>query len=281
MENILFVVGLLTIYFAICIRIVPQQTNLIIETFGKYSGTLRPGFHLVFVPFQKIAGSVDLRIFQIKSEVNVKTIDNVFVDLPVSIQLKAESDKASEAFYKLTDPSKQVSTLVLNTIRSTSSGMTLEDMFKDRDQIVKQVSEALAEKLYGYGYSLEAVLIDQPTVTGAVKESFNRVVAAKRGAEAAKQEGEAEKIKLVAVAEAEAQAQRERAKGLADARKTLAEGIAESIETFKKNGISADEALTMLIDINRIDAIREVGKHGNTILVDMKQSNGIALNLAK
>lgn len=266
-------------YLASCIRIVQQQTVKVVETFGKFSRTLEPGLNFIFVPFQTIAGQVDLRIVEVRSEVNIKTVDNVFVELPVNIQLRVDSERVSDAFYKLSDPHKQISTWVLNTIRQVSAGMKLEDMFKDRDQIVNKVSEELATKLSGYGYHLEAVLIDQPTVPPAVQESFNRVVSAQRAADAATQEGEAEKIKLVAVAKAEAEAQRERAKGLSDARETLAKGIAASMKEIEQNGVSAEQALKMLTEINRIDALREVGKHGNTILVDMAGGNGIALNV--
>ncbi|MEI7997361.1 MAG: SPFH domain-containing protein, partial [Methylococcaceae bacterium] len=260
MEFMFMLFLVVVFYGASCIRIVQQQTVKVVETFGKYSRVLNPGLNFIFVPFQSIAGSVDLRITEVRSEVNIKTVDNVFVELPVNIQLRIDVNRVSEAFYKLAEPHKQISTWVLNTIRSISSNMTLEDMFQDRDQIVGQVTEQLAEKLAGYGYILEAVLIDQPTVTGAVQESFNRVVAAKRLAEAAEQEGKAEKIKLVAVAQAEAEAQRERARGLADARKTLAEGIAESVDKFEKLGVTSIEAINMLTEINRIDALREVGK---------------------
>jgi regulator of protease activity HflC (stomatin/prohibitin superfamily) len=234
------------------------------------------------VPFQSIAGAVDLRIMEVRSEVNIKTKDNVFVELPVNIQLRVDAARVSEAFYKLADPHTQISTWVLNAIRSISSNMLLEDMFQDRTMIVSEVTSQLADKLAGYGYILEAVLIDQPTVSGAVQESFNRVVAAKRLAEAAEQEGKAEKIRLVAVAEAEAEAQRQRAKGLADARRTLAEGIVASMAKFEEQGVSAMEAINTLTEVNRIDALREVGKHGNTILVDLASKNlGINVSAGK
>lgn len=273
MEFVLIIVVVAVVYAGFCIRIVQQQTVKVVETFGKFARTLEPGLNFIFVPFQSIAGAVDLRIIEVRSEVNIKTKDNVFVELPVNIQLRVDPAKVSEAFYKLADPHTQISTWVLNAIRSISSNMLLEDMFQDRTKIVSEVTSQLADKLSGYGYILEAVLIDQPTVSGPVQESFNRVVAAKRLAEAAEQEGKAEKIRLVAVAEAEAEAQRQRAKGLADARQTLAEGIVASMVKFEEKGVTAVEAINTLTEVNRIDALREVGKHGNTILVDLAAKN--------
>jgi regulator of protease activity HflC (stomatin/prohibitin superfamily) len=282
MEFVLIIVAVVVVYAAFCVRIVQQQTVKVVETFGRFSRTLEPGLNFIFVPFQSIAGAVDLRIMEVRSEVNIKTKDNVFVELPVNIQLRVDAARVSEAFYKLADPHTQISTWVLNAIRSISSNMLLEDMFQDRTEIVSEVTSQLADKLSGYGYILEAVLIDQPTVSGAVQESFNRVVAAKRLAEAAEQEGKAEKIRLVAVAEAEAEAQRQRAKGLADARRTLAEGIVASMAKFEEQGVSAMEAINTLTEVNRIDALREVGKHGNTILVDLASKNlGVNVSAGK
>ncbi|MEW6563838.1 MAG: SPFH domain-containing protein [Pseudomonadota bacterium] len=274
MGEFLLIILVLGIGLAIaCIRIVPEQQMYIVETFGRYTKTLSPGLNFILVPVQRIAGVMDLRIQEVHSEVSVKTDDNVFVKLPVNLQLRVVPENASDAFYRLKDSHSQISNWVLNSIRSISSGMTLEDMYKDRDRIVTSVSEQLAAKLRSYGYGLETVLIDQPTVSESVQESFNNVMAAKREAEAAEQQGRAAKTRLVAVAEAEAEAQKKRAEGLAEARKILASGFALSVEEFRAKGVSAAEAMHMLIETNRIDALREASKHGNLIVMNLNGEN--------
>ncbi|HMY40307.1 MAG TPA: SPFH domain-containing protein, partial [Marinagarivorans sp.] len=161
---------------------------------------------------------------------------------------------------------------VLNTVRSIAAGMTLEEMFNDRERVVNEVRALLTAKLSEFGYRLEGVLIDQPMVSAEVQSSFNRVVAATREKEAALQEGEAIKIRIVKQAEAEADAQRERAKGLADSRRILAVGLQESLNGFAK--IPQNTALALLIETNRIDALREASKHGNLILMDLGKADG-------
>ncbi len=272
-------VAFIVILFFNPVRIVKQQTLAIVTTFGRYSRTLGPGLNFIFAPFQQIEGKVDLRTTEVKAHVNIKTSDNMFVLLPVSIQLRVDSGNAVAAFYKLTNPEQQISTWVLNAIRSVSSDMTLDDMFKDRERVVAHVATELKGRLSGFGYELDAVLIDEPTVSESVQESFNQVVAARRLAEAATEQGKADKIRLVAIAEGEAEAQRERAKGLSDARKTLARGITESMAEFQKHGVSIEESMGMLTEINRIDALREVGKHNNMVLVDLAGGRNIALTL--
>lgn len=270
------------------IRIINQQTVAVVETLGRFSRTLEPGLNWIFFPFQRVAGLLSLRIDEVQSTVEVKTSDNMFVSLPVSLMIRVTPDRASDAWYKLQNASGQISTWVLNTIRAIAASMTLEDLFKDRDHLVTQVENALSEKLAEFGYVLEAVLVDQPSVSHDVQASFNRVVAAKREREAAEQEAEAQRIKTVRQAEAEAEAQRARAKGLADSRKLLAEGLRESLADFEKYNVNSSEALTVLLETNRIDAMRDIGKHGNLLVLDMARENcqqgallGLAARIAK
>lgn len=251
------------------IRIIKQQDVAIVETFGKYSRTLDAGINWIIPVIQRVSHTVSIRIHEIRASVEVKTSDNMFVQLPVSIMIVPDSQNVANAYYKLQNPNEQVKTWVLNSVRSIASNMTLQDLFSDKEHIVTQVREVISIKLTGYGYNIEAVLVDQPTVSDEVQRSFNRVVAAKRETEAATQEGEAIKIRAIALAEAEAQSQRVRAKGMADAREILAKGLSDSVKILETNDINIDQVVNTLVELNRLDVMREVGNKGNMILMDM------------
>jgi regulator of protease activity HflC (stomatin/prohibitin superfamily) len=266
------VLAVVVFFGLIGIRIVEQQTVVIVQFLGRYSCTLEAGLNWIFVPFQLSAGKLSLKIESVPASVEVKTSDNMFVTLPVNLMIQVEAQNAKDAFYKLQKPHEQVRAWVLNTVRSTAAAMTLEEMFNDREKVVGEVRQLLTHKLSEFGYRLDGVLIDQPTVSHEVQASFNRVVAATREKEAALQEGEAIKIRIVKQAEAEADAQRERAKGLADSRRILASGLQESLNGFAK--IPQNMALALLIETNRIDALREASKHGNLVLLDLAKSDG-------
>ncbi|MEY4589381.1 MAG: hypothetical protein RL497_1457 [Pseudomonadota bacterium] len=272
MDFIWLVVLVVVVWVLIGVRIVEQQTVVIVQLLGRYSCTLTAGINWIFVPFQLSAGRLSLKIESVPATVEVKTSDNMFVSLPVNLMIQVEPQNAKDAFYKLQKPHEQVRAWVLNTVRSIAAGMTLEEMFNDRERVVNEVRGLLTAKLSEFGYRLEGVLIDQPMVSAEVQSSFNRVVAATREKEAALQEGEAIKIRIVKQAEAEADAQRERAKGLADSRRILAAGLQESLSGFAK--IPQNMALALLIETNRIDAMREASKHGNLILMDLGKTDG-------
>lgn len=268
MDIVAIVLCLVIVVILAGIRIVPHQKVYIVQTFGKYTGNLLPGLNWILFPVQMVAGKLSLKIDAIPAPVEVKTKDNMFVSLPVTLMVHVSKEKPDQAFYRLEHPQEQIRTWGLTAVRSIAAGMTLEEMFQDREIIVNSVKEQLAEKLDSFGYELDTVLIEQPTVSQDVQDAFNRVIAAKRAREAAEQEAEANKILTVKQAEAEAEAQVRRAEGIAKSRTVLAEGLKESLAKFVD--IPHSEALAVLLETNRLDALREVGKHGNLVLLDLK-----------
>lgn len=273
---ILVMILCLVLVLAFGIKIVNQQHAAIVETLGQFSRVLQPGFNFIFFPFQQIAHVQELRINEVTCSVSVKTSDNQIVSLPVSIMLKVNPGAVEKAYYELKDPENQLSTWVLNAVRSAASDMTIAALYEDKDTIRNAVQTQLEQNLRAYGYILEDILIEQPTVSAEVERSFNRVIAATREAEAAKQEAEAIKIRTVAQAQAEAEAQKARAEGIAESRKIIARGMAESLDILQ--GANQAQAMDILLATNKLDALREIGKHGNLMVVDL-QNQGTNLTL--
>lgn len=275
---LLFYAFLLFCVFSILvssIKIVRQQTVQLVETLGKYSRTLGPGLNFILpFPFSRTVKIIDLRIQEIKRGIEVKTSDNMFVGIPVTIMYQVDEERAAEAFYKLDNPASQIERWVLNTIRAKAADMTLEELFKDRSMIADEVTAALAVKLKDFGFRINATLIDQPMVPEDIQHAFNRVIASRREKEAAEQEAAANKIRTVANAQAEAEAQIERAKGLGVARETIAKSYANSMDIIKNSGGDPKQAMDLLLAVNRLDALREIGSHKNLVIVDLNHHEG-------
>ncbi len=260
------------------VQIVPGKTAFIVETFGKpWNHALTPGLNFILPwPIHSVVGKVSLQLMEIKTNVAVKTSDNVFLGLPVAVQYRADNDSAGtvKAFYELAEPQEQISSFILNNVRQSAAKMTLEELFQNRDQLQQVVLEELASRFSAYGYIIEAVLVDQPQPSAEVQESFNRVIASQRLLDAARNEGEATRIKLVKEAEAEAESKRLQGEGIANMRKAIAEGIEESMSAIKKAApkLSDAEIMAFLTDTNRLDTISGAAMHGNMIVVDMQDS---------
>lgn len=261
------------------VRIVPGKTAFIVETFGKpWNRALTPGLNFILPwPIHAVSGKVSLQLLEIKTNVAVKTSDNVFLGLPVAVQYRADDhpEGTVKAFYELAEPREQISSFILNNVRQSAAKMTLEELFQNRDKLQLVVLEELAARFSAYGYIIEAVLVDQPQPSAEVQESFNRVIASQRLLDAARNEGEATRIKLVKEAEAEAESKRLQGEGIANMRKAIAEGIEDSMLTIKKAApkLSDAEIMAFLTDTNRLDTISGAATHGNMIVVDMQDAS--------
>src|SRR5580693_205289 len=71
---------------------------------------------LALVAFAESVYFVDLQVKQAQFQAETKTRDNVFVQIPVSVQYQILSDKIYDAFYKLSAPQKQIESFVFNSI---------------------------------------------------------------------------------------------------------------------------------------------------------------------
>ena len=102
MDLILLVIAAVVVLTLVLgVRIVEQQTVAIVQTLGRYARTLTPGLNWIWIPFQQTAGKLSLKIESVPATVEVKTLDNMFVALPVNLMIQVEAENAADAFYKL------------------------------------------------------------------------------------------------------------------------------------------------------------------------------------
>lgn len=229
------VVGLIVVLLAAAIQIVPQQRIYLVERLGKYSRGLGPGIHLIIPIIEKISHKVSMRIEQLNVEVETKTKDNVFVRIPVSVQYKVIDPYKS--YYALSDPEEQFRSYIFDQVRSSLAKLTLDAAFSSKDDIARDVEETLSASMHNYGFSIVNTLITDINPDAVVRAAMNRINAAAREKEAAASEADAQKIRVVKKAEAEAEAKRLSGEGVAQQRKALAAGIAESYQILFDAGI--------------------------------------------
>lgn len=279
MEFLLGFIILLIVFGFASLFTVTQQTAAVIELFGKFYKVKESGIRLKFpAPIALIAGRVNLRLQELSAEVEVKTIDNVFVEIPVSLQYRIIPERVKDAFYALENPAHQIQSFVLNVIRTVASGMTLEHLYTEKSRIAEEVSLELKDRLASFGYTVEAVLIDQPAPPQEVQDAFNRVIAAQREKEAAKLEGEATRIRIVAEADAEKESKRLQGEGIAAQREAIAKGFRDAVQSLKKGMPHMDESLIVatLLATNQFDTIRDAaGKPSSLILMPYTADSAI------
>ena len=234
--------------FISSLYVVKQQSVAIIERFGRYQKISNSGIH-VRAPFgiDKIAARVQLRLLQSEIVVETKTQDNVFVTMNVATQYRVNENNVTDAYYKLMRPEAQIKSYIEDALRSSVPKLTLDELFEKKDEIALEVQKQVAEEMSTYGYIIVKTLITKVEPDAEVKQSMNEINAAQRKRVAATELAEADKIKIVTAAEAEAEKDRLHGVGIAEQRKAIVDGLADSIKELKDTNVNLTEEQIMSI----------------------------------
>tara|TARA_Y100000817_G_scaffold309389_1_gene298452 strand:- start:3259 stop:4161 length:903 start_codon:yes stop_codon:yes gene_type:complete len=266
------IVILAVILLILSIVIVPQQTMGVIERLGKFSRILGPGLNFKIPIIERVAGKESIRIRQLDVPVETKTQDNVFVNLGVSIQFLAISDKIFDAFYKLTDVNQQITSYVYDVVRAEVPKKTLDEVFESKDVIAQTIKAELTESMDDFGYAIVNSLITDIDPAPNVKEAMNQINATARLRIAAQNEAEADKIRQVKNAEAEAESKKLQGEGVAQQRAAIIEGFKASINDLKEvtgSDVKTQDVMNMVMMVQYFDALRDIGTTGqnNAVLI--------------
>ena len=258
--------------------VVRQQTVVIIERFGKYQTTSGSGMH-VRLPFgiDKIAARIQLRLLQSEIVVETKTKDNVFVTLNVATQYRVNEQNVTDAYYKLMRPEAQIKSYIEDALRSSVPKLTLDELFEKKDEIALEVQHQVAEEMSTYGYVIVKTLITKVEPDAEVKQSMNEINAAQRKRVAAQELANADKIKIVTAAEAEAEKDRLHGVGIAQQRKAIVDGLAESIQELKNAnvGMTEEQIMSILLTNQYLDTLNTFAAKGNQTLFLPNHPEGI------
>jgi regulator of protease activity HflC (stomatin/prohibitin superfamily) len=252
---------------------VEQQTCAIIERLGRFIRFARPGINFRIPLIEARSGEISLRIHQLDVEVETKTRDNVFIKTIVAIQYKVLESKIYEAYYTLHDPVGQIKAFVFDLVRAQVPLMELDDVFSRKDDVADAVKRELRDPMSDFGYEIIKALVIDINPDENVKAAMNEINTAQRMRVAANERGEAEKILKVKQAEAEAEAAVLRGKGVAGQREAIISGLSQSIDMFtRQTGSTPSNAMDMVLAIQYIDALKEIGGQSKSNVVFVQHS---------
>jgi regulator of protease activity HflC (stomatin/prohibitin superfamily) len=232
----------------------------IIQRLGKFSRIADPGLNFKLPYIDALVRTLSLQVQQLDVKVETKTKDNVFVQIPISVQYRVSPDKVYDAFYKLSDPIKQIESFVYNVILGHVPRMTLDETFEQQAQIAVDVETSLDASMKEFGYTIVKSLITDIVPDNKVKAAMNDINAAAREREATVSRAETEKMLLVKKAEAEAESKRLQGEGIANQRKAIVDGLRESISKFSEaiSGATAQDAMALVLLTQYFDMMKEV-----------------------
>ena len=281
---VLIVAGIVGLFVLITViktmYTVRTYTAGIVERFGKYNRIARPGLQFL-VPWCETVRFIDLQVRQAVVNVETKTKDNVFVTIPVSVQYQVVEEKVFDAYYKLSDPQRQIESYVFNSILGHVPTLTLDEAFEQMQQISVAVKKDLDEVMDTFGYNILRALVTDIVPDAKVKAAMNDINAAQREQIAAQARGEADKILKVKQAEAEAESKALQGDGVARQRQAIIKGLQSSVEQFKSavEGSTARDVMAMVLLTQYFDTMREVGVMGKSATIFLPSSPGTVNDL--
>jgi len=243
MDALLIVfLALAVLVFIILVKtaiVVPQQTAVVVERLGKFSGTLDAGFHILvpFVDVIRYRHTLKEQALDIPAQVCI-TRDNVQVGVDGVLYLKVLNPE--RASYGISNYLFAITQLAQTTLRSEIGKIDLDKTFEERTNINVQVVTELDKATESWGIKVlryEIKNITPPSDVLAAMEKQMRAEREKRAVilqsegsrDAAINNAEGDKQQVIKASEARKQQQINEAEGEAAAILAVATATAEGI----------------------------------------------------
>ncbi|MFZ3054980.1 MAG: slipin family protein [Minisyncoccales bacterium] len=174
----------------ISIRQINQYENGIKFTLGKFTGTMHPGWNLVFPIFQSYR-KIDMRVKAVDvPDQEAITRDNISVKVNAVIYYKISS--AEQAILQVEDFYYAVSQLAQTTMRNAIGQVELDELLSQRSKVSGSIKTIIEESAKTWGISVSDVELKDITLPEEMKRVIGRQAEAERDKRAViiKAEGE-------------------------------------------------------------------------------------------
>ncbi len=283
MNNLLVGVIALVAFIVVVLKktavVVPQRNEFVIERLGKYRKTLEAGFHIL-VPFiDRIAYKRNLKEepIDIPAQTCI-TADNVTMEVDGVLYLQVINSRQSA--YGIENYHFAASQLAQTSLRSAIGKITLDNTFEAREDLNRQVVQALDDAAQNWGIKVLRYEIKDLEPPRSVLEAMEKQMRAEREkrAEIARSEGEkqalinraaAERAEAIALSEGEKMKRINEAEGRAQEILKVAEATAEGIrqvgQALAEPG--GHEAANLDVAKNYLNQFGKLAKENNTMIL--------------
>ena len=287
---IIVLVVLALLFVKMTVVIIPQSETKIIERFGKYYATLKPGIHII-IPFIDRAktivtvvrgrylysNTIDLReqVYDFDKQ-NVITKDNI--QMQINALLYFQIVDPFKAAYEINNLPNAIEKLTQTTLRNIIGEMELDQTLTSRDTINTKLRSVLDDATNKWGIKVNRVELQDITPPSSVLQAMEKQMQAERNKRATiltsegekqavilKSEGEktstinraeAAKQQAILYAEGEATARIRKAEAEAIAIQKITEAVGQS--TNPANYLLAQKYITMMQDLANGDQTKTV-----------------------
>lgn len=265
--------------------IVRQGYEYTVESFGRFTRTLTPGFHLVLPVIERIGAKINRmeQVIDVPSQ-DVITKDNAMVRVDGVLFFQIQN--SAHAAYQVKDLHAAILNLIMTNIRTVLGSMEIDELLSQRDAINHKLLSVVDEATVPWGVKVTRVEIKDITPPKDLIDSMARQMKAERDKRASileaegirqseilKAEGEKQSMILSAEAEKQsiildAEAKKEAAFKEAEARERLAQAEATATKVVSE-AIEAGsmQAVNYFLGQKYIEAIKGIATSQNQKLL--------------
>jgi regulator of protease activity HflC (stomatin/prohibitin superfamily) len=277
---IIIVVVVMLVIFNV-VKIVPQGHEYTVESFGRYTRTLKPGITFLMPVVERIGRRVNMmeQVLDVQRQ-EVITKDNVTVQVD-AIVFTQVMDAASAA-YKVAQLNYAISQLAMTNLRTVVGSMELDEVLSQRDSINSRLLTTIDQATHPWGVKVTRIEIKDLTPPPDITNAMARQMKAERERRANITEADGEKQAAVLRAEGarqatvlEAEGRKEAAFRDAEARERSADAEAKATEVVSQAIAKGDiNAINYFVAQKYVEAFGKLASspHQKTVIVPAEMS---------
>ncbi len=236
----IIIIGLMIL----CLKVVPQATEFVVERIGKYHRTWSAGLHFLVPVIDRVSKKVTLKEQVLDSPPQpVITKDNVTMQIDTVVYFKVFD--AMLFTYGAVNPISALSNLTATTLRNIVGELELDDTLTSRDTINGKMTEILDSATDQWGIKVNRVELKNIIPPSEIQNAMEKQMKAERDRRETLLEAQGHKAAVITRAEGDKQAMILAAEGERDARIARAEGEAKATLLAKQaeaDGLAALKA---------------------------------------
>ena len=266
---VVIVLGVMLLFSIV--KIVPQGYEFTIETFGRYTRTLKPGIAFLTPFVEAIGRKVNMmeRVFDVPQQ-DVITKDNVNVKVDGIVFTQVID--AALAAYRVDNLDNAITQLAMTNLRTVVGAMELDEVLSQRDAINSRLLNVIDHATSPWGVKVNRIEIKDLKPPHDITDSMARQMKAERERRALIIEADGEKQAAIARAEGskqsavlEAEGRKEAAFRDAEARERSAEAEARATDVVSQAIAKGDvNAINYFVAQKYVEAFGRFAESNNT-----------------